>query len=88
MNLIFKDYGPTNVKFIWIFLLQWFQRENIELYLKGCESFGLKAQDLFQVNDLYESKNLYMIVDNLYCLGGMVTYMLEKYFWTYLTQWF
>jgi hypothetical protein len=49
-----------------------FQRENIELYLKGCESYGLKAQDLFQVNDLYESKNLYMIVDNLYCLGGMV----------------
>ena len=49
-----------------------FQRENIELYLKGCESFGLKAQDLFQVNDLYESKNLYMIVDNLYCLGGNV----------------
>lgn len=47
------------------------QRENIELYLKGCESFGLKAQDLFQVNDLYESKNLYMIVDNFYCLGGM-----------------
>ena len=49
-----------------------FQRENIELFLKGCESFGLKAQDLFQVNDLYESKNLYMIVDNLYCLGGNV----------------
>ena len=49
-----------------------FQRENIELYLKGCESYGLKTQDLFQVNDLYESKNLYMIVDNLYCLGGMV----------------
>ncbi len=48
------------------------QRENIELYLKGCESFGLKAQDLFQVNDLYENKNLYMVVDNLYCLGGMV----------------
>lgn len=47
------------------------QRENIELYLKGCESYGLKTQDLFQVNDLYESKNLYMIVDNLYCLGGM-----------------
>lgn len=47
------------------------QRENIELYLKGCESFGLKAQDLFQVNDLYENKNLYMVVDNLYCLGGM-----------------
>merc|ERR1712106_1967 len=47
------------------------QRENIEMYLKACASYGLKEQDLFQVNDLYESKNLYMIVDNLYNLGGM-----------------
>lgn len=47
------------------------QRENIELYLKGCESYGLKPQDLFQVNDLYENKNLYMVVDNLFNLGGM-----------------
>ena len=25
-----------------------------------------------KVNDLYENKNLYMIVDNLYNLGGLV----------------
>lgn len=37
------------------------QRENVELFLKGCESYGLKSQDLFQVNDLYEHKNLYMV---------------------------
>ena len=47
------------------------QRENIELFLKGCENYGLATQDLFQVNDLYEAKNLYMIVDNLYALGGL-----------------
>jgi len=47
------------------------QRENIEFFLKGCEAYGLKSQDLFQVNDLYECKNLYMIVDCLYALGGM-----------------
>jgi len=47
------------------------QRENIEMYLKACANYGLKEQDLFQVNDLYENKNLYMIVDNLYSLGGM-----------------
>ncbi len=41
------------------------------MYLKGCESYGLKTQDLFQVNDLYESKNLYMVVDNLFTLGGL-----------------
>jgi len=47
------------------------ERENIELYLKGCESYGLKTIDLFQVNDLYEAKNLYTVVDNLFALGGM-----------------
>ncbi|XP_068228486.1 myophilin-like isoform X3 [Palaemon carinicauda] len=47
------------------------QRENLELFLKGCESYGLKSQDLFQVNDLYENKNLYMVVDCLFALGGL-----------------
>lgn len=37
------------------------QRENLEMFLKGCEAYGLKSQDLFQVNDLYEHKNLYMV---------------------------
>lgn len=41
------------------------------MYLKGCEAYGLKTQDLFQVNDLFEAKNLYMIVDNITTLGGM-----------------
>merc|ERR1719242_1626687 len=47
------------------------QRENIEMFLKACESYGLVPQDLFQVNDLFEQKNLYMVVDNLYALGGL-----------------
>lgn len=47
------------------------QRENIEMYLKGCEAYGLKTQDLFQVNDLYEHKNVYMVVDNIFALGGL-----------------
>jgi len=47
------------------------QRENVEMFLKGCEAYGLKSQDLFQVNDLYEHKNLYMVVDCLFALGGL-----------------
>jgi len=62
---------PGTVKKINTLKAPFKQRENIELYLKGCESYGLKTQDLFQVNDLYENKNLYMVVDNLYCLGGV-----------------
>ena len=49
------------------------------MYLKGCEGYGLKTQDLFQVNDLYENKNLYMIVDNLFTLGGQVILQLVNF---------
>lgn len=31
------------------------------MFLKGCEKYGLKSHDLFQINDLYENKNLYMV---------------------------
>merc|ERR1712003_100343 len=37
----------------------------------GSKLGEMKEQDLFQVNDLYENKNLYMVVDNLFSLGGM-----------------
>ena len=66
INLFLEQHAFTNT-------FSYFQRENIELFLKGCEAYGLKPQDLFQVNDLYENKNLYMIVDNLFLLGGHVS---------------
>merc|ERR1712203_1057221 len=63
--------SPGSVKKINTMKAPFKQRENIEMYLKACAAYGLKEQDLFQVNDLYENKNLYMVVDNLYNLGGM-----------------
>jgi len=62
---------PGSVKKINTMNAPFKQRENIEMYLKACIAYGLKEQDLFQVNDLYENKNLYMVVDNLYNIGGM-----------------
>jgi len=62
---------PGSVKKINTMKAPFKQRENIEMYLKACANYGLKEQDLFQVNDLYENKNLYMVVDNIYNLGGM-----------------
>lgn len=47
------------------------QRENIEMFLKGCQTYGLQSHDLFQVNDLYERKNPYMVVNCLFALGGL-----------------
>ncbi|CAG0902392.1 unnamed protein product, partial [Darwinula stevensoni] len=62
---------PGTVKKINTMKAPFKQRENVEMFLKGCEAYGLKSQDLFQVNDLYEHKNLYMVVDCIYALGGM-----------------
>lgn len=62
---------PGSVKKINTMKAPFKQRENIEMYLKGCKAYGLSEQDLFQVNDLYEHKNLYMVVDNLWTLGGL-----------------
>merc|ERR1711890_57209 len=62
---------PGSVKKISTMKAPFKQRENIEMYLKGCKAYGLSEQDLFQVNDLYEHKNLYMVVDNLWTLGGL-----------------
>merc|ERR1711997_818846 len=70
---------PGSVKKINTMKAPFKQRENIEMYLKACISYGLKEQDLFQVNDLYENKNLYMVVDNLYNLGGLIQ---KKGIWT------
>jgi len=68
---VINKLRPGSVKKINTMNAPFKQRENIELFLKGCESYGLVPQDLFQVNDLYEQKNLYMVVDNLYALGGL-----------------
>merc|ERR1712243_142063 len=47
---------PGSVKKINTMKAPFKQRENIEMYLKACANYGLKEQDLFQVNDLYENK--------------------------------
>merc|ERR1712212_310660 len=47
------------------------QREDIEMYLKACIAYGLKEQDLFQVNDVDENKSLDRRVDNIDNIGGM-----------------
>jgi len=61
---------PGSVKKINTMNAPFKQRENLEQYIRACAGYGLRGQDLFQVNDLYESKNLYMVVDNLHQLGG------------------
>lgn len=68
---LINELQPGTVKKINTMKAPFKQRENLELFLKGCEKYGMKSQDLFQVNDLYENKNLYMVVDCLHALGGL-----------------
>jgi len=68
---LINKLAPGSIKKINTMKAPFKQRENIELFLNACQAYGLKAQDLFQVNDLYENKNLYMVVDNLFTLGGL-----------------
>lgn len=68
---LINKLAPGSVKKINTMKAPFKQRENIEMFLNGCLAYGFKAQDLFQVNDLYENKNLYMVVDMLHNLGGL-----------------
>ncbi len=44
-------------------------RANVESFIEGCKKFGLKEQELFQVNDLFEAKNVCQFTQCIYALG-------------------
>jgi len=45
------------------------QRAQIESFIQGCKSFGLKDQEVFQVNDLFEHKNIPQFTQCIVALG-------------------
>lgn len=45
-------------------------RENIENYLNGCKTLGMKEVDLFVTKDLYEGDNLVVVTDNIFALSS------------------
>ncbi|RWS30021.1 calponin-like protein, partial [Leptotrombidium deliense] len=47
------------------------ERENVEMFLNVCEAYGLKNSDLFQVNDLYEKKNVHKVVNCLHAIAAL-----------------
>jgi len=49
------------------------QMENIEQFIKGCKTFGLKDGDIFQTADLYECQNMSQILLNLYALSTVAS---------------
>jgi transgelin len=45
------------------------QRENITSFINGLRQLGLNEYELFQTNDLFEEKNLKLVVISLYALS-------------------
>merc|ERR1719215_1149563 len=49
------------------------QMENIEQFIKGCKTFGLKDGDIFQTADLYECQNMSQVLLTLYAVGSVAS---------------
>jgi len=47
------------------------QMENIEQFIKGCKTFGLKDGDIFQTADLYECQNMSQVIVSLYAVSSV-----------------
>merc|ERR1712117_563201 len=62
---------PGSVKNINRSQIAFKQRENIEVYLKAARKYGQEEVDSYQVDDLYEARNLYLVINNLHNLGGL-----------------
>jgi transgelin len=46
------------------------QMQNINYFLEGCKTLGVPKHDLFVTVDLYEGKNIPVVVDCIYSLGA------------------
>lgn len=47
--------------------------ENIETFLKGAEAYGVPNNSLFQTVDLYEGRNMAMVVSTILQVGSEVS---------------
>ncbi|KAL5255732.1 hypothetical protein ACHWQZ_G011078 [Mnemiopsis leidyi] len=49
------------------------QMENIEQFIKGCKTFGLKDGDIFQTADLYECQNMSQVISTIYAVSSVAS---------------
>ncbi|GAM18668.1 hypothetical protein SAMD00019534_018430 [Acytostelium subglobosum LB1] len=66
---------PGTVTYINTGMSSFKQMENIANYLNGCRSLGLKPSDLFNTSDLYEEKNINLVISNIHVLANHATKM-------------
>jgi len=48
------------------------QMENVSTFLKGCRALGVGAHDCFETVDLFEQKDLGVVIQCIFALGGAV----------------
>jgi len=46
--------------------------ENIGQYLKGCKALGVPVTDLFDTPDLYEERNINLVINHVHSLAAFV----------------
>ncbi|XP_033121045.1 myophilin-like [Anneissia japonica] len=66
---LLKKFHPGFTKKIDTGNMSFKHRCNIENFIDGCKSFGLQEMELFQVNDLYESKNIAVVTSCIIALA-------------------
>lgn len=47
-------------------------RENVSVFLTACQHLGLREEDCFAVNDLWEQKNLAQVTSTLISIADLV----------------
>jgi len=62
---------PGSVKTINTMKAPFKERENIANYLAACKGLGSKDSDLFMTQDLYDSGNLGVVVDQIFTLSSL-----------------
>jgi len=74
-DLIFSEPFLSFVFFSFHFFLLFFsfvRQENIQSYLKACRELGMRNTDLFDTPDLFDSKNVNLVITHLHVLGKFV----------------
>lgn len=63
----------NNVLTFLLNVFDFLQMENIELFLKGANAYGVPDNSLFQTVDLYEGRNMAMVIATILQVGTEVS---------------
>lgn len=72
LDLPFLPYFSPYLTWQNVSTLAFKQMENISLFLRACRQLGVAEHSLFETVDLYEMKDLNVVVTCLYALGQTV----------------